>query len=285
MWIWRRRRKQLISKRVEYCKGFFEDLKERFTNALYGELNYTFDQKLKIYVENPNATEKNMPLEQESVQTNERIFLCTYSIDRNDLGMTADLTSYHMSEDFGNFSDVWELEYIPRGNLVDVYGRYTADYRFDYHNSDKFVVTECHSGSVKEYDVPFYLTDQKVDEIRRYNPQAKIDFINTKSWRVVCTGQNKAKSFTLEDYRKYRNLWSVEIANSKLKFTPIMMEDLEKNKLWFDKNYITQSEVEWIYAQTRRGQLQIGTQSIQNPKRENTGIRRPSPHEQKSWQA
>lgn len=285
MWVWRKRRKHLISQRLEYCKGFYEDLKERISNVLYGNLQYTFDNNMKVYVENPNATEKDIPLEQESILTNERIFICTYAIDKNDVGMTADLASYHMSKDFGKYSDVWELEYIPRGDMVDVYGRYLADYRFDYHNSDKFVVTECHSGLVKEYDIPFFMTDQKVEEIRRYHPKAKIDFINTKAWRVVCTGENKAKSFNMEDYKRFRNIWAVEIADGRLRFSPIMMEDLSKNKLWFDKNFISQSEVEWIYLQARREQLAIGTKSIQDPKRESAGIRRPASHQQESWQA
>lgn len=287
MIFFRRRRKYLITQRQEYCKGFHEDVAFRFQQILSGTIPYSTKMGKGLYEERFADTENDgeLPFTVTIPQTNERVHVGSYTIDKNSIGMDAEMTAYQMTREFRTYTPVWELEYIPKHENVEVYGKYMADYRFEYDNKGLFLVRECHSGMVKEYDLPFYLTEKKVSEILKYQPQAKIDFTEGFMWKVVCTGDHKAKMFNFDDYMRYRNLWVALIDRGKVVYKPAMTENMETNKVWFDKRYISQDEVAYIFSRTR-GTLQIGTaQNIQNPTRKDASVRRPASYKPYTGQA
>lgn len=274
MWFFRRRRKNLIAKRQEYCANFFEDIRERFSSILTGDVPYVMCKSQRLYCDKEAIPEndRGMDLDIHTITTNERVLLGEYDVYDNSIGMTNEMTSYQMSKDFSQITKNWDIEYVPVGDNVRVFARYSADYRFKYQENGTFIVEECHSGTTRRYDVPFFMTDKEVNEIHQHQPNAKIDFVDAKPWRVVCTGNNKAKLFTMQDYIKHRNIWVAQIVDGKLQFKPAMTENPETNKVWYDKNYLTKEEAMWVYEQSRY---------ISNSARKSLGYRGHTPNQQR----
>lgn len=275
MFIFRKRRKKLIEQRQKYCQEFYKDVEQIFVDILTGRKPFYMDKANSMWRE----AKSDVQFDVSEVQTNERIPLGSFIIEDNDIGMTHEMTAYEMSRSHGTYRNAWELEYIPvekQGyGCVDVYARYRADYRFDYsEKKGTFLVKECHSGSVVKYNLPFYATANEVAQIRRYVPEAIIDFVHATDMRVVKTSYNTAEVFTMDLYRKHRNVYLAKLVAEGIQYIPILAQDMVHNKAWFDRNYISQQEAQYIFNTAGGYNVrQIGTQNIQNTQRQSPRIR------------
>lgn len=258
-------------------------------DILDGSIPYTLDQKNRLYT----ASKGEFNLDREELTTNERVYLGAYAVVDNDYGMTPEMTACQMTKEYSQQSECWELEYIQRGDCIDIYGRYRADYRFEYNEHGYFVIKDCHNNSTVKYDVPFYETYNMITMIKQNNKDARIDATSGYQWEIVCKSDGKAGFFTPDLYNEYRNLWYASVVNSKMSCVPVLAEKKDENNntiINYDKNYITPQRVQWIYAEIRKGRMLSepkpnGERKLHNPKRESSYIRGYSPHQQGHRQA